>query len=555
MPRRSLTRLYKDEFSGYSFFKFKKDLYAGFNVALMALPLALAFGAASGVSAGAGLITSIVGGILIGLLSGAPYQISGAKAVTSVVLIVLINQYGLEGIWVASLLSGILMLIIGILRLGRFIAFIPAPVINGFTAGISIVIIIRQIDSFAGIHTPTTETAAQKLIAYFTTSGLIPNLHAILIGMLVIGIMLLWPAKWNDRFPSSLAGLITAALLNYAAGWSAATISFIPQTLFLEQRFSFATIPWQHMSEFIAPALTLTALGSVEALMTGAAGSDMTGIRLQVNQQLIAQGAGNIALPFFGAIPTTSGILRSKFAIRSGAQTRLVSIIHALVLMMIMFTLARLLEFIPLAALAAVLMVTAIRSIETSSIQFIFRNRFKTDMIAFSIALAATVALNLTNAILIGTFLAGAVFLNKIASIDITIQEVDIDRLKQKGIETAGQCKHVRVAFLTGPLFFAATGQFNETFADLRETHALILSMRGVSLIDTAGLDAIQHLHQRLQKQGGMLMFAGVHENARTMMERGGLIKLLGEENFFWSSDQAIVEAERRGCQFCSSET
>jgi SulP family sulfate permease len=172
-------------------------------------------------------------------------------------------------------------------------------------------------------------------------------------------------------------------------------------------------------------------------------------------------------------------------------------------------------------------------------------------MIAFTITMLATVVLDLTQAILIGSFLAGAVFLNKIASIDISVQEVDIDRLKQKGIVTEGRCSHVRVAFLTGPLFFAATGQFNEAFANLKETHALILSMRGVSLIDTAGIEAIHRLHERLHKQGGALMFAGVHDNARQMMERGGLIQTLGEENFFWSSDQAIVAAERHKCRFC----
>ena len=160
--------------------------------------------------------------------------------------------------------------------------------------------------------------------------------------------------------------------------------------------------------------------------------------------------------------------------------------------------------------------------------------------------------LDLTQAILIGSFLAGAVFLNKIAGIDIDVQEVDIDRLKQKGIETAGKCKHVRVAFLTGPLFFAATGQFNEAFANLTETHAIILSMRGVPLIDTAGIEAIHRLHGRLHKQGGTLMFAGLHDNAREMLERGGLVDQIGADNFFWSSDQAIVEAEKRGCKFCS---
>ncbi|HEU4745421.1 MAG TPA: STAS domain-containing protein, partial [Anaerolineales bacterium] len=178
--------------------------------------------------------------------------------------------------------------------------------------------------------------------------------------------------------------------------------------------------------------------------------------------------------------------------------------------------------------------------------------RFKTDMIAFTITMLATVVLDLTQAILIGSFLAGAVFLNKIASIDVNVQEVDNERLKQRGIETAGRCQHVRVAFLTGPLFFAATGQFNEAFADLGDTHALILSMRGVPLIDTAGIETIHRLQERLDEQGGTLMCAGVHDNARNMMERGGLVQAIGEENFFWSSDQAIIEAERRGCKFCT---
>ena len=199
-------------------------------------------------------------------------------------------------------------------------------------------------------------------------------------------------------------------------------------------------------------------------------------------------------------------------------------------------------------------MVTAIRMNEWAAIKFMFGNLFKTDMISFFITMVATIVLDLTQDILIGSFLAGAVFLNKIASIDITVQDVDIKRLRERGIETAGKCKHVRVAFLTGPLFFAATGQFNEAFANLGDTHALILSMRGVSLIDTAGLESIHRLYERLHKQGGTLMFAGVHDNARNMMERGGLVKIIGEKNFFWSSDQAIVEAERRRCEFCLKE-
>ena len=328
-------------------------------------------------------------------------------------------------------------------------------------------------------------------------------------------------------------------------------IGSIPQTLLLDQRLSLANIPWPNLPDFIAPALTITALGAVESLLCGAVGSNMTGIRLQANQELIAQGVGNMLIPFFGGVPATAAIARSSVGIKSGGQTRLVSIIHAGGLLLSMFLLTPLMARIPLAALAGVLMVTAVRMNEWDAIKFIFGRRFKTDMLAFGITMLATIVLDLTQAILIGSFLAGAVFLNKIASIDIDVQEVDAEKLRQRGIETEGTCSHVRVAFLTGPLFFAAIGQFNEAFAKLGDTHALILSMRGVPLIDTAGIEAVHRLQERLHEQGGILMFAGVHDNARSMLERGGLVQAVGEKNFFWSSDQAIVEAERRGCKFC----
>ena len=551
MPRRSLARLYKDEFTGYSLAKFQQDLLAGLTVAAVALPLALAFGVASGATAAAGLVTAILAGFIMGALTGAPFQISGPTGAMSAVLIVLVQRYGLEGIWVAGLFSGLLLLLIGILRLGRFIAFIPSAVISGFTSGIALIIFIGQIDNFLGVKTPAVDTAAQKILGYFQ-GGFVPNLQSLIIGSLVIVTMLFMPKKWTARFPASLLGIILATLLSSTLNWSAQTIGEIPNSLILQSRLSLANIPWTNLPDFIAPILTITALGAVESLLCGAVGSNMTGVRLQANQELIAQGVGNMLIPFFGGVPATAAIARSSVGIKSGGQTRLVSIIHAVGLLLSMFLLAPFMGRIPLAALAGVLMVTAVRMNEWEAIRFIFGKRFKTDMIAFIVTMLATVVLDLTQAILIGSFLAGAVFLNKIASIDIELQEVDIKRLKQKGIETAGKCQHVRVAFLTGPLFFAATGQFNEAFQNLKDTHALILSMRGVSLIDTAGIEAIHRLHERIHKQGGALMFAGVHDNAYDMMKRGGLVETIGAKNFFWSSDQAIVEAERRKCTYCN---
>lgn len=550
MPRRSLARLYKDEFSGYSPARFQQDLLAGLTVAAVALPLALAFGVTSGASAAAGLVTAILAGVVMGLLGGAPYQISGPTGAMSAVLIVLVARYGLEGIWVAGLLSGAVLLVIGLLRLGRFIAFIPSAVISGFTSGIALIIFIGQIDNLLGIRTPGTGTSAQKLIGYFS-GGFTPDLRALTLGLVVIAAMLFWPAKWNARFPASLLGIILATFLSSILAWSVAMIGDIPRTLFLADRLSLANIPWTNLPDFIAPVLTITALGAVESLLCGAVGSNMTGIRLQANQELIAQGVGNMLIPFFGGVPATAAIARSSVGIKSGGRTRMVSIIHAVGLLLSMFFLAPFMARIPLAALAGVLMVTAVRMNEWHAIQFMFGKRFKTDMITFSITMLATIVLDLTQAILIGTFLAAAVFLNKIAEIDVDVSDVDAEKLRQRGIQTEGNCRHVRVAFLTGPLFFAAVGQFNEAFQDLGDTHALILSMRGVPLVDSAGLDAILRLHERLHAQGGTLMLAGVHDNACKMMKRGGLTKTIGQENYFWSSDQAIVEAEKRGCAFC----
>src|SRR5689334_21497772 len=403
MPRRSLARLYRDEFTGYSPAKFQQDLLAGLTVAAVALPLALAFGVASGATAAAGLVTAILAGLIMGALSGAPFQISGPTGAMSAVLIVLVQHYGLEGIWVAGLLSGIILLLIGVLRLGRFIAFIPAPVISGFTSGIALIIFIGQIDNFLGIKTPGTETAAQKFLGYLR-GGFVPDFHTILLGLLVIGTMLFWPAKWNARFPSSLLCIILATLLNWALSWSIPMIGSIPLTLLLQNHLSLANIPWSNLGDFIAPALTITALGAVESLLCGAVGSNMTGIRLQANQELIAQGVGNMLIPFFGGVPATAAIARSSVGIKSGGQTRLVSIVHAVGILLSMFLFTSFMERIPLAALAGVLMVTAVRMNEWEAIRFIFGKRFKTDMIAFTVTMLATVVLDLTQAILIGSF-------------------------------------------------------------------------------------------------------------------------------------------------------
>jgi len=545
MPRRNLKQLYVSEFSGYNLHKLQQDVMAGLTVAAVALPLALAFGVVSGATASAGLVTAVIAGFIIGALSGAPFQISGPTGAMSAVLIVLAQKYGLNGIWIAGLMSGLFLTIIGILRLGRFIAFIPSPVITGFTSGIALIIFIGQIDNFLGVKTAAAESSVLKLTNYFR-GGFTIDWHSILLAVVVIATMVFWPKKWNAKFPASLLGIILATGLNLLVKWPVNVIGEIPQTLLLADRLKLADIPWTHLSEFLGPALTITALGAIESLLCGTVASNMTGTRLQANQELIGQGIGNMVIPFFGGVPATAAIARSSVGIKSGGQTRLVSIFHALGLLLSMFLLAPVMEKIPLAALAGVLMVTAFRMNEWDSVRFMFKKRFKTAMIAFTITMLATVALDLTQAILIGSVISVMLFINQIAQIDIAIQDIDHEKLMDKGIELKNKCEHVKVAYITGPLFFAAIGFFNEAFSKLDGEGTLILSMRGVSLIDTAGVEAIEKLYEKYHSHGGDLMFAGIHDNANRMLERAGIAEKIGKENFFWSSDQAILEAEKR---------
>ena len=550
--RRNLLQLWRDEFSHYGTATLRQDLLAGLTVAAVALPLALAFGVASGATAAAGLVTAVLAGLIIGALSGAPYQISGPTGAMSAVLVVLAQQHGLSGVWLAGVMAGILLLMIGILRLGRFIAFVPAPVITGFTSGIALIIFIGQIDNFLGIQTPAAESAAGKLLGFFQ-GGYTVDWHATALGLVVVGTMLLWPKQWALRFPASLLGLILATALSVIAQWPVPVIGAIPQTLLLDDRLQWSAIPWSNLSSLIAPTLSITALAAVESLLCGAVASNMTGIRLHANQELVAQGIGNIVIPFFGGVPATAAIARTSVGIKSGGRTRMVSIFHALTLLASMFILAPVMSRIPLAALAGVLMVTAWRMNEWESIRFMFRHRFKSATLAFAITMMATVIFDLTQAIIIGAFISGMIFLNQSASIDIAIHEVDPAKLRQRGIRAEGNCRHVRVAYLTGPLFFAATNNFNEAFASIEHNHVLILSMRAVPLIDTTGLLAIEALHKRVHDQNGVLMLAALNDKVRQMIDRGGLAEMIGAQNIFWSADQAIVAAEVLGCPFCES--
>lgn len=545
MQRLSLLGLWKREFSHYSAGKFRADLLAGLTVAAVALPLALAFGVASGATAAAGLVTAILAGLIIGALSGAPYQISGPTGAMSAVLIVIAQRYGIEALWITGILAGFLILIIGILRMGRFVAFIPSSVITGFTSGIAFIIFVGQIDNFLGVKTPAADSSAVKFLDYFR-GGWVPNWPTVAVGALVIAIMVFWPKRWSRYVPGSLIGIIAATLVVALMHWNVAIIGDIPRTIFLDQRLTLGNIPWQSAGQLIIPAISIAALGAVESLLCGAVASKMTGVRLQANQELIAQGVGNIVIPFFGGVPATAAIARTSVGIKSGGETRLVSIIHALALLAAALLFAPAIALIPMSALAGVLMVTAVRMNEWHAIRFMFSRRFKSGMVTYLITFFATITLDLTQAILLGGILSAGIFINQMASLEVEIRKVDAERMRQRGMGMQTNAEYIRVAYLTGPLFFAATNTFNEAFAHEGDVDYLILSMRGVPLIDLSGIEALRTLAERLHAQGKTLMLAGVHDKVMYMLRRAEVDKQIGADNFFWSADRAILVAEQR---------
>jgi SulP family sulfate permease len=413
LARLPLLAIWQREFAQYNRSTFQRDVLAGITVGAVGLPLALAFGVASGADAAAGLVTAILAGMIIGGLGGAAYQISGPTGAMSAVLIVLAQRYGLGGVWIACVMAGIFMILLGAFRLGRYISFIPSPVITGFTSGIALIIAIGQIDNVLGVQTPKADSTLEKLFNYIIHPPL-PDWHAVVLAGIVAVTMIVLP-RFTKAIPGSLVGIILATLLVVVSGWDVPVIGAIPRTILLEHRLTLTGIPWNQLSELLAPAVSIAALGAIESLLCGTVGANMTGAAFDSNQELIGQGLGNVIIPFFGGVPATAAIARTSVAIKSGASTRLTSIVHSIVLLLCVLALAPLIAHVPLAALGGVLLITAWRMNEWESIHFFADTRIKHALIGMLITMLATVALDLTQAILIGLAISALLYIRQSA--------------------------------------------------------------------------------------------------------------------------------------------
>ena len=533
----------REEFSGYNGKKLSKDLMSGITVAAVALPLALAFGVSSGATAAAGLVTAIIGGVIISIFSGASFQISGPTGAMTAILVTLASKYGMQGILTACFIAGIILVIAGILRLGRVIYYIPSSVITGFTSGIALIIALGQLDNFFGV-TSSGDLAITKVLSYFT-NGFDPNWEAVAIGAAVMLIMIVWPKKLNDKIPSSLAALVIVLIVCHFLNPDVETVGQIPKSLFLDDRLSPKGMNMAQFWDLFVPALSIAALGMIESLLCGASAGKMKKEELNADRELVAQGIGNMIIPLFGGIPATAAIARTSVAIKSGCQTRITGIFHAVILLLSMFVLSPVMSEVPLSALAGILIITAWRMNDWKNIHFIFDHKFKSGMLKFFITMIATVVLDLTQAIIIGVAFSSFLIIVKLTDIDISVSEIDKDRLEEVGVHLPRISNKVRIAYLTGTIFFAVVDKLVKQLRKQDSAEALILSMRGVPMIDLSGIEAMIDLVRELEANGTEVYLTSVQPKVLEEMRRGGLIDLIGEEYVFQSAEQAIVIAQQ----------
>ena len=528
----------RQEFRGYNGAKFAKDLMAGVTVAAVALPLALAFGVSSGATAASGLLTAVICGFVISLLGGAYYQISGPTGAMAAVLMSIVAQYGLSGVFTATVMAGIILVLAGILHLGKVTAFIPMPVITGFTSGISVVIALGQLDNFFGT-TSQGSTAVEKVLSYFTV-GFSVNPAAVLLGSAIIVFMIVYPKKWNAVVPASLVSIILATAASLIIPMDIQRVGEIPSSLLLPERFTLEGLDLVTVRGLLAPAVSIAALGMIESLLCGASAARMTGVRLNSDRELIAQGVGNILSPLFGGIPATAAIARTSVAIKSGAQTRLTGMIHALVLLVSLLVLGPVMAQIPLSALAGVLLVTAWRMNEWHTIQYIFSHKFKGAMVKFLATMIATIVFDLTIAILIGVVAALVLLAVRQSHLEIHFDDVKPRRLQHPEDPVADRFENAEVVYLTGAVLFANCEQITDLAGRFQGRSAVLFSMRGVSYMDVSGTQAFLELLRQLKEQELPVYICGLSDSVRLMMERSGIVELLGEDHFYWSVERAL---------------
>ncbi|WP_302607486.1 SulP family inorganic anion transporter [uncultured Duncaniella sp.] len=537
--------------SQYSFDKFKADLIAGIVVGIVALPLAIAFGIASGVNPTVGLITAIIGGFIVSAAGGCSVQIGGPTGAFIVIVYNIIANFGLEGLAVATFMAGLILVALGMFRLGTVIKFIPYPIVVGFTAGIALTIFSTQINDFFGLGLRNVPSEfIPKWGMYISSFGSVDP-ATLIVGVVSLLIIVITP-KLSRRLPGALlAIIIVTAVVSLIPGIHVETIgdrfgelaTDIPQPHGFE--LNMATI-----NRLLPSAFTIAILGAIESLLSATVADGVTGSRTDSNTELIGQGMANIVVPFFGGIPVTGAIARTMTNITNGGRTPVAGIVHAVVLFLIFLFLMPLINLVPMSCLAAVLIVVAYNMSGWRTIRALFHSP-KSDISVLAVTFLLTVIFDLTIAIEMGLLLAIILFLRRVMdNIEIKVysQKLDIAEGSESTVhEVLNVNPGVEIYEIDGPFFFGVATKFDEMMRSTlgRKPSVRIIRMRKVPFIDSTGIHNLEILIKSSQEAGIHVVLSGVKDNVREALVNAGIDRLLGEDHICDHITKAVVMANR----------
>ncbi len=542
--------------------QFTTDLLAGIIVGIVALPLAIAFGIASGVTPEKGIITAIVAGLIISVFGGSKVQIGGPTGAFIIIIYGIIQQYGFEGLTIATLMAGVFLILFGVLHLGTIIKYIPYPIVVGFTSGIALTIFTTQIKDLFGLTMESVPSDfIEKWIAYIGDFGTI-DWWSTAVGVGSVAVIAAWPmvAKYNNvlkKLPGSLIAIIvmTVAVLLLKQYAGVESVETIGDRFSISNKLPGAEMPalsWDVIKGLVSPAITIAILGAIESLLSATVADGVIGDRHDSNTELIAQGVANLASPIFGGIPATGAIARTMTNINNGGRTPVAGIVHAAVLLMIFLFLMPLAQYIPMACLAGVLVIVSYNMSGWRSFASIMKNP-KSDVIVLVVTFLLTVIFDLTIAIEVGLICACLLFMRRMAeTTDVKVISDEIDPEEEQSDFQMGNLEHltipdgVEVYEINGPYFFGAGNKFEDLMSTLghQRPKVRIIRMRKVPFVDSTGIHNLTNLCLMSQAEGIQVVLSGVNESVQAVLHKAGFDQMLGEENICSHINIALERAK-----------
>ncbi|MFC4060535.1 SulP family inorganic anion transporter [Planomonospora corallina] len=519
----------------------RRDLLAGLTVAIVALPLALAFGVSSGLGAAAGLATAIVAGALAAVFGGSNLQVSGPTGAMTVVLVPIVHEFGAGGVLTVGLLSGVILVGLALARVGRYIQFIPTSVIEGFTAGIAVVIALQQFPSALGVAASGAEetwrVAADAVAAYASAPDPVPPAMA-----LAVAALMLFGGRRRPGVPFSLIGVVAATVVAEAAALDTARIGGLPAGL---PAPSLGFLDLGALGALLPSALAVAALAALESLLCASVADAMSvSEKHDPDRELFGQGVANLAAPLFGGVPATAAIARTAVNVRAGARSRLASLTHAVVLAVIVFAASGLVGRIPLAALAGVLLATTVRMVEFGSLRAIARAT-RSDALVMVLTFAVTVALDLVTAVAVGIGVAIVLALRAIAR-TVQVEQVPLESGDHSEEELRLLAEHIVAYRFDGPLFFAAAHRFLLELSEVADVRVVILRMSRVSTIDATGAQVLGDAITQLEHRGITVLLSGIRPGHDQVLAALGIAGHLRRDGLIFPGTPAAI-AHARG--------